>query len=106
MRRKRSFQKSGSDGVVHEPGGRPQAAPSPGGPEAWCGVLVTHLTTAEAGGPEGGRHSLWVPSLQGTDWGGGAAHQNDWNFPSHFVLTICNKLQPLIRYHVSKSGIH
>lgn len=41
MRRKRSFQKSGSDGVVHEPGGRPQAAPSPGGPEAWCGVLVS-----------------------------------------------------------------
>lgn len=74
MRRKRSFQKSGSDGVVHEPGGRPQAAPSPGGPEAWCGVLVTHLTTAEAGGPEGGRHSLWVPSLQGTDWGGGGQH--------------------------------
>lgn len=37
MRRKRSFQKSGSDGVVHEPGGRPQAAPSPGGPRPGAG---------------------------------------------------------------------
>lgn len=67
MRRKRSFQKSGSDGVVHERGAGPGLPLPRGGPEAWYGVLVTHLTTVEAGGPEGGRHSLWVPSLQDTD---------------------------------------